>query len=85
MDTLKESYYTRVLPSFFFSRIWQFFYYFFWQEIQNGSSIEDRSPIESTVENSPLAAEEASSTDEGLVNQNVRFNWKYDLIDVNYH
>lgn len=46
------------------------------QEVQNGSSIEDRSPIESTVENSPLAAEEASSTDEGLVNQTVRFNWK---------
>lgn len=48
--------------------------YFFLQEVQNGSSIEDRSPIESTVENSPLAAEEASSTDEGLVNQTVRFN-----------
>jgi hypothetical protein len=44
------------------------------QKVQKDRSIEDISPTESVVENSPLAPEEASSTDEGLVNQTVRFN-----------
>jgi hypothetical protein len=46
------------------------------QKVQKDRSIEDISPTESVVENSPLAPEEASSTDEGLVNQTVRFNLK---------
>ena len=50
--------------------------YYFLQKVQKDRPIEDISPTESVVENSPLAAEEASSTDEGLVNQTVRFNWK---------
>lgn len=48
--------------------------YYFLQKVQKDRPIEDISPTESVVENSPLAAEEASSTDEGLVNQTVRFN-----------
>jgi len=47
--------------------------YYFLQKVQKDRPIEDISPTESVVENSPLAAEEASSTDEGLVNHTVFF------------
>ena len=42
------------------------------KKVQKDRSIEDISPTESVVENSPLAPEEASSTDEGLVNQTTK-------------